>query len=111
MNYYDKHKRDQEARSFYKSKAWHKCRQAVLRRDNYLCQDCLSNKRITQAETVHHIEELRDHPEKALDASNLVSLCFSCHNKRHPEKGRRNAGKQRKKRKINIYVEKPNPEI
>ncbi|MFG6315963.1 HNH endonuclease signature motif containing protein [Bacillus velezensis] len=111
MNYYDKHKRDQQSRSFYKSKEWQRCRQFVLRRDNYLCQDCLKNKRITQADTVHHIDELKDHPEKALDESNLISLCFSCHNKRHPEKGRRSGGETPKKRRINIYVEKANPEV
>jgi len=87
--YYDKYKRDQEARSFYKSKAWEKCRQYVLVRDNYLCQYCLEKGKLTPADMVHHIEELKDNPEKALDPDNLISLCNTCHNKEHPEKGKK----------------------
>ncbi|MCY8609894.1 HNH endonuclease [Bacillus haynesii] len=112
MNHYDKYKRNQQARSFYKSRAWQRCREAVLKRDNYLCQDCLLvYKKITQADTVHHIDELRDHPEKALDASNLVSLCNACHNKRHPEKGRGKSQDPPRRRRVRVYEEKPSPEI
>ncbi|MCY8126047.1 HNH endonuclease [Bacillus spizizenii] len=32
---------------------------------------------------VHHIEEYADNPDRGLDMDNLVSLCNSCHNKRH----------------------------
>lgn len=87
--YYDKYKRDQESRSFYKSKAWEKCRQYVLARDNHLCQYCLKKGKLTPADMVHHIEELKDNPNKALDADNLISLCHPCHNKEHPEKGKK----------------------
>ncbi|MBU8800510.1 HNH endonuclease signature motif containing protein [Bacillus licheniformis] len=110
-NYYDRHKRDLEARAFYKSTAWAKCRALVLKRDHHLCQDCLANKTITKAETVHHIKELREYPELALDASNLVSLCNPCHNKRHPEKGQKSAKTERKQRKIRVVKTEANPEI
>src|SRR5699024_2424482 len=83
---YDKHKRDQEARGFNKSTAWQKARKIALVRDNYLCQSCLSNKRIKKADVVHHIKELRDHPELSLTLSNLVSWCHTCHNRHHKPK-------------------------
>lgn len=40
-----------------------------------------------EAKTVHHIKHLEDAPELAFEDSNLISLCYSCHNKAHPEKG------------------------
>lgn len=87
--HYDKYKRDKEARSFYKSKAWAKCRVLALQRDNHLCQECFRNKKINNADLVHHIKELRDYPDLALDIDNLESLCNSCHNKEHPDKGKK----------------------
>lgn len=73
--------------SFYNSKNWKRAKASALRRDSYLCQDCKKYGRMRQADTVHHIKHLEDHPELALNLSNLVSLCNACHNKRHPEKG------------------------
>lgn len=87
--HYDKYKRDQTARAFYKSVAWQKARELALVRDSYMCQKCLRNKRVTKANVVHHIKELRDYPNLALELDNLESLCHSCHNKEHPEKGSR----------------------
>ncbi|XOT28936.1 HNH endonuclease [Bacillus subtilis subsp. subtilis] len=110
-NYYDKHKRDPEARAFYKSKAWTECRALALTRDHGLCQDCLKERKITKAQTVHHIKELRDHPELALTLENLVSLCNPCHNRRHPEKGAGPAAKAAKKRRINVVKAQANPEL
>ena len=40
-------------------------------------------KKIARAEQVHHIQELKEHPELALDNDNLISLCVRCHNIRH----------------------------
>jgi 5-methylcytosine-specific restriction enzyme A len=85
--HYDKYKRNKEARTFYKSTAWKKCRQVVLERDNFLCQECLKNNRVTPADMVHHIVELLDDWNKALDIDNLSSLCNSCHNKVHGYRG------------------------
>lgn len=72
---------------FYRSKAWQTKRERILRRDGYLCQECRKYGRRREAVTVHHIKHLEDHPELALEDSNLVSLCNACHNKAHPEKG------------------------
>ncbi|MED4579026.1 HNH endonuclease signature motif containing protein [Bacillus atrophaeus] len=110
-NYYDKHKRDPEARAFYKSKEWTECRALVLKRDHGVCQDCLAQRKITKAKTVHHIKELRDHPELSLTLDNLVSLCNACHNRRHPEKGAGPTAKAKPKRRLNVVKTKANPEL
>lgn len=55
-------------------------------RDNYECQKCKRRGRYHKAETVHHKKHLKDYPELAIVDSNLVSLCFNCHNEEHPEK-------------------------
>lgn len=107
--YYNKYKRNQEARSFYKSAAWEKCRAVVLIRDNYLCQECLRNGKITAANTVHHIKHLEEFPELALDVDNLETICPRCHNKEHPEKGKKE--EKAVSKKINFIKSKKNPEI
>lgn len=76
-----------EQHKFYTSKAWQKKRQAILKRDNYLCQRCKRYGKNVQATVVHHIEPLDEYPELRFDSKNLISLCSACHNQAHPEKG------------------------
>lgn len=64
---------------FYHTRAWRKTRKLVLARDNYLCQLRISPECRRYADTVHHIKELEDYPELALDMSNLTSCCWKCH--------------------------------
>jgi 5-methylcytosine-specific restriction protein A len=56
---------------------WTERRQRVLRRDNYLCQECSRHNRVTAANEVDHIVP------KAIggtdDSNNLQSLCVPCH--------------------------------
>lgn len=73
--------------NFYKSKAWKRKRERILKRDGYMCQHCKRYGRMRQAVTVHHIKSYEDHPELGLVDDNLISLCNACHNKQHPEKG------------------------
>lgn len=68
---------------FYKSSKWRKKRELVLRRDNYLCQECRRYGKTTPAQTVHHIFPLEQYPELAVVSGNLVSLCFGCHDMMH----------------------------
>lgn len=81
------------AKKFYKSLAWQRCRDSVMKRDHHLCVDCLKEGRITPAEEVHHIIELTPdnvwNPSISLSHSNLVSLCRECHAKRHGARDRR----------------------
>ena len=81
--FYDRYKRDKENRSFYTSGAWENCRRAILIRDNYLCQECLHDGILSVATTVHHVKHLKLNKKLALDADNLVSVCTSCHNRKH----------------------------
>ena len=68
---------------FYSSKQWQDLRAYVLARDNYLCQDCLKEHKITAARDVHHIEFLLNNWDKRLEDNNLIALCRECHRKRH----------------------------
>jgi len=81
--YYDQHQRDKKTAAFYNSPEWRTTRQAVLVRDNGLCQECLQDKRIAPADTVHHKIELKQDWNKRLQLDNLVSLCAKCHNRIH----------------------------
>ncbi len=74
------------AEEFYNSAKWKAKRRAILRRDGYECQLCKRYGRHVDAWEVHHIKHFDEWPELALDDSNLISLCHSCHNKQHPEK-------------------------
>lgn len=72
---------------FHGSTKWRKKRAAILRRDQYRCVECRKYGRITEATIVHHIKPYEEYPELAFKDSNLESLCASCHNNKHPEKG------------------------
>lgn len=92
QQHYDRFVRDKQAAAFYRSPEWLALREAVLARDHGLCQRCLQEGRITPADTVHHIVELREDWSRRLDPANLVSLCTACHNAVHGRKGRSTPG-------------------
>ena len=60
--------------------AWHVKAEQVKVDSNYLCPLCLEEGRYTydNLET-HHIEKLRDAPDKLLDGYNLIPLCVEHH--------------------------------
>ncbi|MEI7027145.1 HNH endonuclease [Paenibacillus sp. y28] len=68
---------------FYKSTKWLRKRETVLRRDEYLCQECKRYGRSTSATTVHHAHPLEQYPEFKLVSENLVSFCGACHDTMH----------------------------
>ena len=73
--------------NYYQSarhKAW---RDKVMRRDKYLCQECLRYGKRVAATHAHHVKPREDYPELQYDVSNGRALCMGCHNKEHPEKG------------------------
>ena len=65
---------------FYNSRTWRNKRKQILDRDNNECQICKKEGRVSKADTVHHIKELKDYPELGMTDENLISVCFSCHN-------------------------------
>lgn len=58
---------------YLQSDKWKEKRKLVLRRDNFLCQSCLSN----EAQQVHHLTYKHLANEPLFD---LVSVCSYCHN-------------------------------
>lgn len=74
-------------KSFYNTKQWKEKRKYIMHRDKYLCQECKKYGKNKEAYLVHHIKEVEEYPELKLKNDNLVSVCNSCHNKLHPEKG------------------------
>lgn len=77
---------------FYTSWTWRNKRKAILARDNNECQICKQNGKVTVGTEdnpliVHHIKELKVHPELALVDSNLLTVCNNCHeNVCHPDR-------------------------
>lgn len=72
------------SKEFYNSKVWKEVREAVLKRDCYLCQTpgCYQ-----AAEEVHHKklltpENMKD-PRITVNMDNLISLCSKCHKEIH----------------------------
>ena len=89
---------DKEVKQFYNSKEWKRKRAKILERDHHECRDCrnriadayMNGITLTKSEAkirrgceVHHIKELREYPNLALNNDNLISLCTQCHNVRH----------------------------
>lgn len=91
------YKTREQKRKFYDGAEWKKIREAVKRRDNYECQECKRQGKVTidtneysesakRKKTkliVDHIKELENYPELALNMDNLETLCVNCHNKKH----------------------------
>lgn len=73
--------------SFYQSREWRSKREEIIIRDNYECQLCKDEGRMTPATEVHHIKTYKDRPDLALTDDNLISLCTQHHKDQHPEKG------------------------
>ena len=75
------------AKAFYKTARWLSKRSKILRRDEYMCQQCKRYGKTTPATTVHHIIPLMwcllFNKALALAGINLTSLCEECHNKMH----------------------------
>lgn len=78
---------------FYSSKYWIKLSREVLKEQHYECQECLKKGILTKANTVHHVNFLKDRPDLALSKyfiddqghkqKQLIAICFNCHNKVH----------------------------
>ena len=81
---------DPEIERFYTTRAWRRCREAVLAEHGGLCELCLAKGLIEPAVHVHHKvhltpENIND-PKVALDSSNLMALCEECHAEQHRTK-------------------------
>lgn len=72
--------------AFYKSREWQIIRAEVLKEQHYECQRCKSKGEYSSGNIVHHIKHIKEYPELALVRSNLMVVCYACHNELHPEK-------------------------
>lgn len=79
---YDK-TREPRIVAFYNSKKWRDLRQSVLAEHHYMCVPCKAEGKLTAADTVHHVIELRDDWSKRLDRANCMPVCRTCHNLIH----------------------------
>lgn len=89
---------------FYKTPEWQRLKAQVLMDNHYECRICKEQGKVTRYETgsdgkrrrlstVHHIKEVRKHPELALERyyidlqgtrrENLIPVCKACHNALH----------------------------
>lgn len=68
---------EREQRNTY---AWHSKSKEIRSRAQNLCEVCRDKGRyVYDGLEVHHIEKVKENPEKLLDNLNLVCLCVSCH--------------------------------
>ena len=70
---------DNESKLRNKNK-WHKKSEEIREASNYLCSICKEEGRYNYKHIeVHHIDKLRDRPDRLLDNYNLVALCIEHH--------------------------------
>jgi 5-methylcytosine-specific restriction endonuclease McrA len=74
-----KNRDDEWEQKFYNSDQWRRTKNGVLERDIFLCRLCYEEKRLIDADLVHHIIELKEDRDYALDEDFLISLCDRCH--------------------------------
>ncbi|MGG5304204.1 HNH endonuclease [Enterococcus pernyi] len=68
---------------FYQSPKWRRLREKAMKRDHYECQECRRLGKYHRVENVHHIKEVKDRPDLALDLDNLICVCIEHHNEVH----------------------------
>lgn len=83
---------ERQKRGFYNSTAWKRLRQQALERDNYECQHCKEEGRVTVDSikeqgkrkrivlNVDHKYPIEKYPKLALVLDNLQTLCIYHHN-------------------------------
>lgn len=81
---YNSYNRDKDIDTFYKTDEWESTRAYILSKYKYLdLWDYFINNKITTANTVHHIEEIKEAYELRLEESNLFSIGPKNHAKIH----------------------------
>lgn len=83
------------ADAFYHKARHREWRRKVLNRAGGICEECKRYGRLdadglpVQAVVAHHVLHADARPDKKYDVSNGRALCEACHNKAHPEKGKK----------------------
>ncbi|OLN21893.1 HNH endonuclease [Domibacillus antri] len=71
-----------EAKRFYKSAAWRKCRESYFTSQHGLCERCSQPGLIVHHKVYIDAQNIND-PAVTLNHDNLELLCQSCHNQEH----------------------------
>lgn len=84
---------------FYKTIQWKECRNAYMKAQRGLCEECLKMGLITPAEIVHHKIHLNPQnmsdPNITLNWDNLEAVCRKCHAEIHEGEYAKQRRKQR----------------
>lgn len=80
---YDQIKRDRKAKKFYNSIAWQAMRNEVMAAAYGLDEISWAAGTAERGTLVHHIEPLRENPDRALDPYNLICLSAETHSYIH----------------------------
>ena len=72
----------EQAKQFYKSTAWQKCRQSYIYKVHGLCERCDRAGTIVHHKEYITVNNIND-PQITLNHDNLELLCHDCHNKEH----------------------------
>lgn len=71
-----KYQYDYEEAKLRNTDKWHKKAQEIKERSKYLCAECLRHNIYNYKDLeTHHIDKLKDRPDRLLDDSNLICLC------------------------------------
>lgn len=86
---YDDTNRNKDYAKFYKSSAWKKVRDTIMKRNGGLCTRCKQFDMITAADVVDHIIPISSNWDLRFTSVNLQPLCHSCHAKKTGEDTRK----------------------
>ena len=73
------------SKSFYKSKAWRKCRESYISHVYGLCERCQEPGLILHHKVLLTAENINN-PDITLNWNHLEYLCLTCHNQEHGAK-------------------------
>lgn len=103
---YKNKRTDIREQRFYSNRDWLFTRDAVRKRDKYLCKLCESNNKISYVDTVHHIVELKEDWSKRTNLDNLICLCNRCHFYVHKKYNKDSKTKKEMQEKLKDLVSK-----
>ncbi len=58
------------------------CFRARIVQQRPICEDCLDQGQVRPTEELHHIQKIKDAPDRKLDPDNVRALCSRCHDAR-----------------------------
>lgn len=104
---YDREHRNKESASFYHSKAWKELTKLCKLKANGLdLYELETNNKVVKGTLSHHIEELQDNRDRALDISNLIWISDKTHALIHKEYNKDEQSKRKMQRLLFSIIKK-----